>query len=363
MKTVILTSSFPLNSDDYSGIFVFNHAKLLTGDIWIIAPHHKKTPLYEIKEGIHILRVPYHLPKYEDFFYGEGVFENLKKSPLKFYKGAFFLFEALLFLMFFLKKGDILYTHWIFPTGFAGSILKKIKSIQHHIIVHSGGISLLKKFNLKYIAKFTAKNCDSIQFVNSFHNNWLEKLTDFTLNYVRKFAPMPADKNLFLSYKKDLKFRKILFLGRLIPIKGVKEMLLSIPNIINNPNWEITIAGDGSLLDELKNLFPTVIFKGKVNFEQKKKLLEESDIVIIPSIQTNSQIEGFPTVIIEALFTQNLVLVSNNIVGGEYFINSDEVVFYSQKSGELEKLLQNIKKNGIRYKKIANKGAEKIYSF
>ncbi|MBN2693798.1 glycosyltransferase family 4 protein [bacterium] len=360
MKTVIITSSFPLNRDDYSGIFVLNHAKQLKGEIWVVAPHHLNTPFYELIDNIKVIRLPYHLPKYENFFYGQGVFENLKKSKFNFYKGVIYLSEILMFLIFFLKDDDILYSHWIFPTGFIGSILKKLKKIEHKIVVHSAGISLLKKFGLKTIAKFITKNTDSIQFVNSIHKEWLELLIDNSIEYNYTFSPMPADKNLFLDYKKNLKFRKILFIGRLIPIKGVREMLSSIPNIIGSNDWSITIAGDGPLLEELKVEFPTISFVGKVNFNQKKQLLEESDIVIIPSIATNAQIEGFPTVILEALYTQNLVIISDSIIGNSYFFEKDEIVIYSKKDGELENLLQNIKKNAILYNKIADKGAKKV---
>jgi glycosyltransferase involved in cell wall biosynthesis len=99
---------------------------------------------------------------------------------------------------------------------------------------------------------------------------------------------------------------RLLYLGRLHPIKGLEILLLSCKrlNDVCDLTWSLTIAGDGepgyvqvlrARIDGLK-LEERVKMIGAVNREAKQMLFENSDIVVVPS-----HTENFGMVVAEAL--------------------------------------------------------------
>jgi glycosyltransferase involved in cell wall biosynthesis len=99
---------------------------------------------------------------------------------------------------------------------------------------------------------------------------------------------------------------RLLFLGRLHPIKGIESLLdaCSLLSKEGGPRWRLTIAGWGTpaYVAELRartvtlGLDQRVQLVGGVVGEAKKKLLENSDLAIVPSHS-----ESFGIVVAEAL--------------------------------------------------------------
>jgi glycosyltransferase involved in cell wall biosynthesis len=99
---------------------------------------------------------------------------------------------------------------------------------------------------------------------------------------------------------------RLLYLGRLHPIKGI-EILLEACGIVRNlaaPEWHLNIAGAGfkSYVDSLKSqvrelgLSQQVEFVGEVFGEKKDALFAQSDVVLVPS-----HTENFGMVVAESL--------------------------------------------------------------
>ena len=98
---------------------------------------------------------------------------------------------------------------------------------------------------------------------------------------------------------------RLLYLGRLHPIKGV-ETLLEACGIVRrlSPDWHLYIAGTGSpsYVDLLKSkvkelgLSEQVEFVGEVFEEKKEALFAQSDVALVPS-----HIENFGIVVAESL--------------------------------------------------------------
>lgn len=98
---------------------------------------------------------------------------------------------------------------------------------------------------------------------------------------------------------------RLLYLGRLHPIKGI-ETLLEACGIVGglSPDWHLYIAGTGSpsYIDFLKSkvkelgLSEQVEFVGEVFEEKKESLFAQSDVALVPS-----HIENFGIVVAESL--------------------------------------------------------------
>jgi glycosyltransferase involved in cell wall biosynthesis len=99
--------------------------------------------------------------------------------------------------------------------------------------------------------------------------------------------------------------RRLLFLGRLHPKKGLALLLPAWARILPQaPDWELCIAGpdEGGHLQEMRTLAHElgldnrVIFTGLVQGEEKVRLLHSADLFVLPSYS-----EGLPMSVLEAL--------------------------------------------------------------
>jgi len=114
---------------------------------------------------------------------------------------------------------------------------------------------------------------------------------------------------------------RIVFLGRLVTRKGVKQLLLAIKYMQENGLYKgplsVTIAGRGHLLEELKELAATIKgdiaidFPGFIAEEDKPELIESADVFALPSISG----ESFGISLIEGLAAARGVVLAGDNAG------------------------------------------------
>lgn len=82
-----------------------------------------------------------------------------------------------------------------------------------------------------------------------------------------------------------------LFCGRLIELKGVKELLCSwIEHIIVHPQDNLLIVGEGILLNELENKYKkehSISFIGSVDYDTIHTYYAIADVFILPTLEDN----------------------------------------------------------------------------
>ncbi len=99
----------------------------------------------------------------------------------------------------------------------------------------------------------------------------------------------------------------VLFVGRLIPVKGT-EVLLDVARQL--PEVQFVFAGDGPLRERFERAqreLPNVVFAGKVNNESLPPYYNSADLLCVPSQYE----EGFGRILIEALSCGCPVVASN----------------------------------------------------
>jgi len=83
---------------------------------------------------------------------------------------------------------------------------------------------------------------------------------------------------------------RLLFVGRLMDVKGASELLRAIPLAAEKlgRSLTVTIAGDGPQRSEVESLARrlrlSVNFAGWVNSEQRSQLMQEADLLAVPSL-------------------------------------------------------------------------------
>lgn len=220
-------------------------------------------------------------------------------------------------------------------TTLMGLELAKKKSIPSIVIEHGGGyvqvgtsikghliLDFLAKiyehwitFLVKsYQPKFAAVSLNGIEWLKRFHittNEVLHNSVDSTLlKEFEKLEYIPNPSNQIL----------VLFAGRIVEEKGIILLLEAFSKIQNSKNVKLVIAGDGPLLDSLKQSYQdeNILYLGKLDYDSTMTLMKQSDIFVAPSIYA----EGGPTAVIEAGMMKCAVIATNRGVVPE--VISDE---------------------------------------
>lgn len=350
MKILVLSSSFPRYSGDFAGNFVYElttRLKKYGFEVIILAPHDSGARFRENMEGLLVYRFPYFYPySIQKLSYGSGISYNLKKTFLAKIQVPLFFLSELLGVIRIAKKEKIkiINSHWLMPQGLVGAVYKRFFGASHVITVHSSEITLLKKIpSGKKIAEFIVNNTDAILSVSSHRAN---ELLDFISPKVSAGAknkiqiiPMGVTLNeirtggnkeeLKLKYRINSKF-VVLFVGRLVEVKGCEYLIRSFRHVVDNfNNVQLIIIGTGSLEAELKKMVQEldlrayIRFEGFVGHNKIGDYYSMSNINIFPSIVDSSGFEeGLPVVLLEAL-TAGKPVIATRTKGGMEVIEDD----------------------------------------
>jgi glycosyltransferase involved in cell wall biosynthesis len=128
----------------------------------------------------------------------------------------------------------------------------------------------------------------------------------------------------------------ILFVGRLVPIKNLRRLLGAWEMVLsNNSQYKLLLIGEGPEIHDLKNIVGSrrllnVDFAGKKSNEELAKILNNSKLLVLPSIS-----ESWGLVINEAMASGLPILASKNVNAAHTLIKEGENGFvfdpYSEK--------------------------------
>jgi len=146
------------------------------------------------------------------------------------------------------------------------------------------------------------------------------------LNYVDQPAFVPREK-----------VTSFIYVGQVIAKKAI-PLLISVFN--RNPQWQLTIIGDGILRNEMeKKANDNITFLGAINNVELPKYYKAADVLILPSI-----IEPWGLVVEEALNNGTPVIVSSHVGCANSIVKPYDVglVFESGNENALEKSIAMI---------------------
>ena len=272
-------------------VFVLTYSPLTTKAKWKI---------YEKTKNVSILRIPWL----------SGLFFRLIPYPIL--EFLYLLPGLLLFTPFIilLNKPEVIHAHGLVAGGVAvfwGKLFKIRTVISLHSIYSFPKEGLYRKF-----VKLIFRNSDHIlglskQSVIEIKSLGIpeEKASNFTYWIdMEKFKKIPDAKQ---KLKWNNKF-VVLFVGRLIPEKGVKELLKT--SMLWNKEITLVVAGVGPLEEDVRKYIlenQKILFLGGIDNHMLPLYYSASDLLIVPSVSE----EGFGRVIIEALACELPVIGAN----------------------------------------------------
>lgn len=131
---------------------------------------------------------------------------------------------------------------------------------------------------------------------------------------------------------------RLLFVGRIDRQKGIDILVNALEKCNVKGQFALTIVGD-SVIDDLKIAsHGWISLMGWKNRDTVSKLMQESDIVVVPS-----RWEGFGLVALEAMKNSKMVIASNAGALPEIVINNGTgFIFQANSSTDLERALHEV---------------------
>jgi teichuronic acid biosynthesis glycosyltransferase TuaC len=323
MDLIVLSNMYPNRYSPLSGNFIEEQIKSLNYllidnlNIIVISPipwsprflwfkkrwrEYGQTEKHAVREGIKVYYPRYFIipGKFFSIFHGFSIYLSVKSLIKKLLKKN--------------RNLTILHTHTIIPGGLAGTLLKQKFNIPHICTIHGSDINIApfqNRFSF-LLTKYSLRKCDHIIVVSN-------KLKERTLSISNKINSISviyngADPKKFKYLSKDIAKQRlgltinekiILYIGNLISIKGVNNLIKAFEKLINNKKVEnivLFLIGEGNKKHELIKLVNTLRIENKVFFLGEKDnneiplWLNIADIFVLPSLS-----EGFPLVIPEAM--------------------------------------------------------------
>lgn len=315
-----LTSRYPVG-----GIFQMHQAKALKNagnyvgiiSVGILSPRYILNKYKYIKSestnGINILR------RYSPIFmpYRWLTFQAIKKLHIR--------LGLKIYEQYIKEYGlpDIIHAHNFFYAGFIAEAIQKKYNISYILTEHSSTFSM-GLVSKKYNRDLTTCACNScaLTAVSSPFVNLLKKRIDI-LDI--GLLPNIVDESFFQEVisRKDIKYFTFLNVASLDSNKNQQLLIRAFAKIFKNKNAILKIAGEGMLLNELKQLARELTVEKQIIFLgllSQKKVIEEmngSDCFVLPS-----NYETFGVVLIEALAC-GLPLIATKSGGPEDIVNEN----------------------------------------
>ncbi len=270
---------------------------------------------------------------------------------------------------------DLIHAHYLFPTSSIALIPHLLRRKPLILTAHGSDVKLGKKNKL--IRKFITYSCQRASFVITVSNSLAQE--------VKKNYKIPSEKIKIIncgvntekfvpqekrSLRKELNLPQdnwiLIFVGNLIPIKGLDILIEAFFQIVKERNKVLLIIiGKGQMEKEISKRIDEFKLKGKVKLAGFKphnelpKWLGASDILILPSLE-----EGFGLVALEAM-SCGLPVVASQVGGLREFIENEKDGFLvkpgnSKEIAEKVKLLIN---NKNLYQRISKTAREKALKY
>jgi glycosyltransferase involved in cell wall biosynthesis len=309
MNVLFLTHSFPRREGDAAGSFILRLAVALRGEgvnVHVVAPAAAGVPSSEEIEGVPVDRFRYAPRRYEKLAYTGNMAADVGSSwTAKFalvgFLGADFV-QAVRARRNF--EPQVVHAHWWFPSGVVGTWVGGLAHVPLVTTLHGTDVRLARSVGVaKPLFGHVLKHSAAVTTVSS----WLkDKTQEIAPDINPIIAPMPVSTDLFVpGQSRD--GQRLLFVGRLMPQKGLDHLLHALASMKNQASLDI--VGDGPSRGALETLSrelgiaPRVRWHGQLTQSELPRLYQSASAVVVPSAE-----EGLGLVAVEALLCETPVV-------------------------------------------------------
>ena len=162
--------------------------------------------------------------------------------------------------------------------------------------------------------------------------------------------PSENQKNeIAKKFNININRRNIIYVGRIVSVKGIKELLLALKKIEKNDKWHLLIVGGKWFSNNSKDKYykelekisesfkDRISFLGYVNHEEIKTLYALSSIAVVPSIWE----EPAGRVVLEAE-AMGIPVIASNSGGIPEYVNKKSAIIVDKDEFFIENLSKSI---------------------
>ena len=308
-RVCVLTTSYPDYPGSYRGIFVRRAVQGLIGrgyEVSVVTPRlFKRSEVFEENNGERIYRFP--------FFSEEKLLVEYDNVPIL--RMITYMLSGLFNCARIAQKDRcrLIHAHFVIPTGLIAVLVGLWLRIPIIVQAHGSDLTKYAKLNrrMAWLTSFTAKHANHLIVVSDELSSILlkefavppHKITVRSCGIdMAQFSPIPrkqARNQLNLPIEATL----VLFVGSLIPRKGVDTLLSAIARVMEHDSKvRLIVVGEGPLREQLRAQAHDLAIEKMVHFVGRKSNQElpswysAADMFVLPSLR-----EGTPLALLEAL--------------------------------------------------------------
>jgi len=348
LRVTIITTSFPVQSNPSSGIFVFRLAQELSHymAVTIVTPQAKDTVPLTPNRETKIVEFKY-LPKRFSVLAHQpgGIPVALRNNKLLYFALPLFFASLGITLLFRCRRTDVLHANWA-VNGIVSGLIAKLLRVKSITTLHGDDVNRAKTSLMDKIILLTCLRInDSVISVNDEFRHWIANKYP---KYLHKVITVPngvSDEFIAVSNSRTYeRCSNIVTIASLIPRKGIDTIIKAIAAPDMKQKFQLTVIGDGYLLGDLKQFAATngvaerVIFRKSIDPQDIPNVLADNDVFVLASHS-----EGRPSVILEAMATA-MPVIATDIAGTNELIQSGKtgLLFPDHDGKRLAECLQKL---------------------
>lgn len=313
-RLLVLASTYPRWANDHEPGFVHELSRRLADafQVTVLCPHAPGAMEEEVMDGVHVVRYRYAPTRFETLVHGGGIIANLRRQPWKWMLMPGFVL-ALAWKTWRLvasERPGVIHAHWLLPQGLVVAALRGISSRVPAFVVTSHGADLhalggpvlgrLKRFAMGGASAATVVSTAMLDKARALGAPQRLHVIPMGVDLGGRFTPDPCQQR---------KPERLLFVGRLVPKKGLMHLFDALPLVIaERPGVVLDIAGFGpeetALREQARRLGieANVCFLGPVQQTALPGLYRRASLFVAPFVRdAQGDQEGLPVALMEAV--------------------------------------------------------------
>ncbi len=310
---LVLASTYPRWRDDPEPGFVHALSRRLTDRFRVVAvvPDAPDAEPDGVLDGVEVIRYRYAPRRLQTLVNNGGIVTNLQRSRWKWLLVPGFVLGQYLAARRVMsrRKVAVIHAHWLLPQGLIARRLSRRFSVPFGVTSHGGDLFGLRGRVLTGLKRKVARSSAGMTVVSS---AMCEEVARLRLDPPRvQVLPMGVDlvERFVPEAACARNPRELLFVGRLVPKKGLRHLLDAMPAIVAEcPGTRLTIAGFGPEREGLEaqaarlRIADSVTFAGATPQHELPALYRRASLFVAPFVRDPSgNQEGLPVALMEAV--------------------------------------------------------------
>jgi glycosyltransferase involved in cell wall biosynthesis len=331
MRIAMVASTYPRFGDDGAGRFNRSIAEALTKlghEVHVLVPFEPSIRPYETPVTMHVFR--YVWPDRWSIMGYANAMESDRRLKWQAYVLILpFLLSAALKLWRLTRRYtfDAIHAHWAIPNGPVGLFVSRLRGIPLFVSLHGSDVFVARRNRLfARVASWVLRRSAGTTACSP--QLYEQALALGSPSVSTHLIPWGADPERFgmvvdsevlrarLGLGRDA--RVVLALGRLVGKKGFDVLIRALPLVLESyPEARCVIVGEGPEgrclreLAESQGVTEQALFAGLAPWSQVGEYLDMCDMLVVPSIHDEGNLDGLPTVVLEAMAARRPVVASD----------------------------------------------------